>query len=94
MKVLISRNVVFQEFCNGVVGDPPCGVTDLISDVFKSDLLMIDSFPSTNAISVIPSIGKAFDLIPVVKVEKGDEPKTKTVQFKIQKKKVQWVVWK
>jgi hypothetical protein len=55
---------------------------------------MIDSFPSTNAISVIPSIGKAFDLIPVVKVEKGDEPKTKTVQFKIQKKKVQWVVWK
>jgi hypothetical protein len=28
-------------------------------------------------ISVIPSIGKAFDLIPVVKVGKGDEPKTK-----------------
>jgi hypothetical protein len=33
-KVLISRDVIFQEFERGLPGGPPCGISDLIDDIF------------------------------------------------------------
>jgi hypothetical protein len=63
--VLISRDVIFQELEKGMPGGPPCGISDLIADIFHQQTQSIDSQPPSNLLSS-PKTNRIFDLVPVV----------------------------
>ena len=74
-KVLISRDVVFQELENGVPCKPPNGVFDLISHLFEPDLC------SSKTPVTLPVGVRVFDLLPSALGENEDEQNPATVQF-------------
>jgi hypothetical protein len=64
-KVLISRDVIFQELEKGMSAGPPCGISDLIADIFDQQTQPNDRQPLSNLLSSTKT-NRIFDLVPVV----------------------------
>ena len=63
--MLISRDVIFQELEKGMSAGPPCGISDLIADIFDQQTQPNDRQPPSNLLSS-PKTNRIFDLVPVV----------------------------
>ena len=63
--MLISRDVIFQELEKGMPGGPPCGISDLIADIFDQQTQSNDRKPLSNLLSSTKT-NRIFDLVPVI----------------------------
>ena len=63
--MLISHEVIFQGLKKGMPGGPPCGISNLIVDIFDQQTQPNDRQPPSNLLSS-PKTSRIFDFVAVV----------------------------